>query len=310
MKQKVSINLCCYNSEKYLRETLESIVNQTYKDWELVIINDGSSDSTESIISEYIKQGYPIIYHYQENRGLGASRNRAIKISQGEYIAFIDHDDIWLPQKLEKQIELFIEKPRLGAIYTDCYYIDSSGSITGRWFEERQPYQGRVFNQLLLEEFFMPIQTLIVQKEVLEKVGLFNASLNIAEDNDINLKIAYQYEIGFIPEPLVGYRIHEGCSSKDYFTLSKEQYLVSRYWQRLAKEKKLSEKDLINDVFLYKCKKMFYLSISHKRDFKTAFKYILEAFSIYDSKFENIQNFISGIHVTSMQKLKIYRDKQ
>ena len=81
MSQKVSINLCCYNSEKYLKETLDSIVKQTYKDWELVIINDGSCDSTESIIDHYIEQGHPIVYKYQKNQGLSSSRNEAIKLS-------------------------------------------------------------------------------------------------------------------------------------------------------------------------------------------------------------------------------------
>ena len=112
-KPTVSINLCCYNGEKYLREALDSIINQTYKDWELVIINDGSKDSTESIIYEYIKQGYPIVYHYQENHGLGYSRNEALKRSHGEYVAFIDHDDVWMPEKLEKQIPLFYKNPKM-----------------------------------------------------------------------------------------------------------------------------------------------------------------------------------------------------
>ena len=106
MAPLVSINLCCYNSEKYLRETLDSIVNQTYKDWELVIINDGSTDATELIIQEYQARSYPIVYHYQKNNGLSKSRNKALQLSKGKYIAFIDHDDIWIAEKLQKQILL------------------------------------------------------------------------------------------------------------------------------------------------------------------------------------------------------------
>ena len=117
MNPRVSINLCCYNSERYLRETLDSIVSQTYKDWELIIINDGSSDATESIVSEFIKRGHPIVYHYQANKGLALSRNEALKRSRGEYIAFIDHDDLWMPEKLEKQILALESNPEIDFFY-------------------------------------------------------------------------------------------------------------------------------------------------------------------------------------------------
>ncbi len=121
---KVSINLCCYNSEKNLRETLESIVKQTYKDWELIIINDGSSDSTESIIYEYVNQGFPITYHYQENKGLGYSRNEALSRSQGEYIAFIDHDDIWVAGKLNRQVAFLDQNPEVDFLYSNFFMLD------------------------------------------------------------------------------------------------------------------------------------------------------------------------------------------
>jgi len=128
MSPTLSINLCCYNSEKYLKETLESIFAQTYKDWELVVINDGSTDSTESIIKEYISQGYPISYCWQENRGLGYSRNEALKHSRGKYIAFIDHDDIWLPQKLEKQIPLFDRNPKTAIVASNAIQFNEKGN--------------------------------------------------------------------------------------------------------------------------------------------------------------------------------------
>ena len=104
MTPLVSINLCCYNGARHLRETLDSIIAQTFKDWELVFINDGSTDATGSIIEDYIRRGHPIIYRSRENRGLGYSRNEAIRCSQGQYLAFVDADDLWMPEKLEKQI--------------------------------------------------------------------------------------------------------------------------------------------------------------------------------------------------------------
>src|SRR5438874_5550918 len=107
MNPTVSITLCCFNSERFLAETLRSIIDQTYKDWELVIINDGSTDSTESIIQTFIDRKWPIVYHSQQNAGLGRSRNKAVELSRGEFIALIDHDDLWEPEKLARQIPLF-----------------------------------------------------------------------------------------------------------------------------------------------------------------------------------------------------------
>ena len=108
MKPLVSINLCCFNSERYLRETLESIAGQTFSNWELVAVNDGSTDSTESILHEFRTKGYPVLYYYQENRGIAHSRNKAIELSRGDYIAFIDHDDIWFPDILSNQLAAYI----------------------------------------------------------------------------------------------------------------------------------------------------------------------------------------------------------
>src|SRR5207249_8047170 len=101
---KVSINLCCYNGEQFLEETLQSIFLQTYKEWELVVVNDGSTDSTERIIKSYTAAGKPIVYHYQENAGLGSARNKALQLSSGRYSALIDHDDTWLSEELENQV--------------------------------------------------------------------------------------------------------------------------------------------------------------------------------------------------------------
>ena len=122
MNELVSINLCCYNGEAFLDETLHSICSQTYPNWELVIVNDGSTDGTEAIVEKYMNQGVPIIYHVQENQGLGASRNKALELSSGAFIAFIDQDDLWLPEKLEKQIMLF-ENPETGLVFCDVIFF-------------------------------------------------------------------------------------------------------------------------------------------------------------------------------------------
>lgn len=210
MNPKVSINLCCYNSEKYLRETLDSIVNQTYKDWELIIINDGSSDSTEVIINEYIKQGYPIIYYYQENKGLGYSRNEALKRSQGEYIAFIDHDDIWMPDKLEKQAFVLKNEYDVDFLYSNYFIIKGRQNILA---SRRQQPQGHVFERFLYD-YPVAILTVMVRKKAIEGFGnLFDRDLNLAEDYDFFMRLLYKSKAIYQNEPLAIYRLHSNMSS-------------------------------------------------------------------------------------------------
>jgi glycosyltransferase involved in cell wall biosynthesis len=206
MSPTVSINLCCYNSEKYLGETLQSIFAQTYKDWELIIINDGSTDSTESIIKEYISQGYPIVYHWQENHGLGYSRNEALKRSRGKYIAFIDHDDLWLPGKLEKQIPLFND-PEVGLVYSDAIYFNEVKN-SHRLYQTRTYYTGRCFPQLLTD-YFLCLQTVVIRKATLSSLTYwFDTEFNMSEEADLFTRIGYNWKFAMVNEPLSKWRVH------------------------------------------------------------------------------------------------------
>ncbi len=208
MPPTVSINLCCYNSEKYLEETLESIFAQTYKDWELVIVNDGSTDSTERIIQKYIADGWPIVYHYQPNAGLGRSRNKAIELSQGKFIAFIDHDDIWMPEKLEKQMSLFSENPDIGLVYSNSFEVSLLSNLQTDFFCWHPPHRGYVLEKLVLDNF-ISMPTVVLRADVLAKVGDFRVDLMHSEDFDMWLRIAESYPFGYVDEALATYRVHE-----------------------------------------------------------------------------------------------------
>lgn len=246
MAPLVSINLCCYNSEKYLRETLQSIINQTYKNWELVIINDGSSDSTESIIHEYIKQEYPIIYHYQENKGLGYSRNEALKRSQGEFIAFIDHDDIWMLDKLEKQIPLFAKNYRVGIVYSESIWFNESGKAK-KSLRKKNLLKGQCFGKLLTN-YRLTMSSVIIRKKVLDDlVEWFDLRFNVLEEADLFRRIAYSWELDYIDYPLAKWRVHSNsCTWSKYELFAKEGELMinklsklfSNFDTRFAKEKR------------------------------------------------------------------------
>lgn len=211
MNPIVSVNLCVFNGENYIREALESIISQTYKDWELVIINDGSTDSTESIIKEYINRGYPIVYHWQENHGLGYSRNEAIRRSCGEYIAFIDHDDVWLPNKLEKQVPLFND-PEVVLVYSDAVYFNASG-VERRRYHGHPYFIGNCFRKLLAD-YNLVMSTAIIRRSVLDQQSYwFDERFQVAEEADLFLRLAYKGKLAMVNEPLAKYRVHSASAT-------------------------------------------------------------------------------------------------
>ena len=210
MNPKVSINLCCYNSEKYLRETLDSIVGQTYKDWELIIINDGSSDATADIIGEYKGKGLPLVYHHQENKGLGYSRTEALKRSHGEYIAFIDHDDLWLPDKLASQVNVLEDHPEVDFVYSN--YFAMKGTRKTLATRKRLP-QGDVFERFLCH-YPVAILTVMVRKKAIDRLDdFFDINLALAEEYDLFMRLLYRSQAIYLDKPTAVYRLHAGMNS-------------------------------------------------------------------------------------------------
>ena len=213
MSPAVSANLCCYNSEKYLEDTLKSICAQTYNDWELVIVNDGSTDSTEQIVQKYMAEGWPIIYHAQANAGLGRSRNKAIELSHGEFIALIDHDDLWHPEKLEMQMALFAGRPQLGLAFTNVIQLYPKGDVR-TYSHHNRLYRGDVVVQLVLSNFVVS-SAVVVRRTVLDEVGWLNPDFTHAVDYDLMIRIAEKYEFDYTDQPLVTFRYHLRNTSWD-----------------------------------------------------------------------------------------------
>ena len=271
MPPSVSINLCCYNSEKYLRETLDSIVSQTYKDWELVIINDGSSDSTEKIIREYIVQDYPIVYHYQENKGIGASRNEALKRSQGEFIAFIDHDDIWLPDKLEKQIPLFHDQ-EVCLVFSNYMAIYPNGKkVLGSAFFSF--HRGNIFKQLLKNNFIV-LSTAVVRKAIANEHNGF-PHYRYSEEYELFLKIAKKYRIDFVGEPMAEFRYHQTNSSFLFMETQLREILeIYDYW---SSDPDAEVKRICNDGSGYAYYGLSRRALFHLKDRRSALSYISSA---------------------------------
>lgn len=201
---KVSINIPVYNGQDYISETLESVLNQTYNDFEIIIVNDGSSDNSEGTIKGF--KDPRIKYFYQHNQGIGLARNRAIRESSGEYIAFLDQDDLWLPAKLEEEIALFERDPDIGLVFCDTVFFNRNEELF-RYYDKKKPPEGRVFGQLL-KKYFLSLETVMIRRNVLDKTGLFPDYM-MAEEYNLFLRIAYWFAFAYVDKPLAKYRLHE-----------------------------------------------------------------------------------------------------
>lgn len=209
MSPAVSVNLCCYNGERYLAETLDSVCAQTYKDWELVVIDDGSTDSTADILQRYVDAGWPIRVHRQANAGLGESRNRCLEKSAGRYIAFIDQDDLWLPGKLAAQVPLFQDD--VGLVYSNTLFFGTDQHRGTPFYSAlRPPPSGRIF-RALLKKYFLSLETVMIRKDALpaERAEWFPAELELCEEADFFLRLAHRFPCAYAPEVLAKYRVHE-----------------------------------------------------------------------------------------------------
>ncbi len=199
----VSVIIPVYNGEKTIQETIESVLNQTLSDFELLIINDGSEDATVEIV-ERIQDTRLKIFSYP-NAGLSASRNRGIALAASNYISFIDADDLWTPNKLEAQCKALHANPHAAVAYswTDC--IDESGQFSRQG--SHITVSGNVYANLLLVNFLENGSNPLIRREALTEIGGFDESLTAAEDWDMYLRLAARYHFIAVPSPQVLYRV-------------------------------------------------------------------------------------------------------
>ena len=208
---QISVVLPVYNGAKTIEATIASVLDQELEDFELLVINDGSTDQTLDVLTRI--DDPRIIVHSFENGGLATSRNRGIRLADGKYLAFIDADDLWTPDKLRKQLQVLVSNPTAGMAYslTDC--IDEQGSYVGPGSHIVQ--FGQVYEQLLVRNFIESGSNPLIPRCVFDEVGEFDESLAAAEDWDVYLRIAHDYSIVCVPEAQILYRIHSGSMSSN-----------------------------------------------------------------------------------------------
>ncbi len=224
----VSVIIPSYNGSEYLPDTLDSVLKQTYTDYEIIIVDDGSSDDTKEVVERYQRK-FPkkIKYIYQKNAGPASARNNGIRNSSGEFIAFVDCDDIWVPEKLEVQVDYLRKYPQYGFVFSDVFALDEDGKVGKNMMRFKHPESGDIFYSLLKENFVMTL-TLVARRKCIEKVNGFleDQSIFTSEDHYCWLKMANYYEGAYIYMPLAHYRIRQGSLSSKAVTLRENDLRV------------------------------------------------------------------------------------
>jgi glycosyltransferase involved in cell wall biosynthesis len=209
IKLLVSVIIPAFDAAKHISQALNSVLSQTYEAIEVIVVNDGSSDATSSIVEEFVRRDSRVQLIWQNNAGVGAARNTAIEKSRGEYIAPLDADDVWFPQKLEKQVACMERCSETGLVYCWSQLIDEQGDFLADGYPAT--LEGRLPHELVLRNFVGCASVPLFRRTALEKVGLYltraeQGGWQGCEDWDLALRIAETYCLSVVPELQVAYR--------------------------------------------------------------------------------------------------------
>ncbi len=215
---KVSVIIPTYNCVRFLSESIQSALSQTYQDFEIIIIDDGSKDNTREIVEGFIQRNPgKIRYIYQENGGLAVARNTGIKNSNGKYIALLDSDDTWLPNRLSAQIPIMESDSKIGLVHANITRINEEGQPVRTPSRDREFLLGDIFEYIFLRKTDIACPTVLFRRECCDKVGLFDEYLTRlgCEDRELWLRITQHYKVGYVDEVLAHYRILNNSMSKN-----------------------------------------------------------------------------------------------
>jgi glycosyltransferase involved in cell wall biosynthesis len=209
----VSILLCTYNRASFIAQAIESVLTQTFRDWELLILDDASADNTQAVVAQYTNHD-PRIHYFQneKNLGIAANRNQGLALAQGQYLAVLDSDDVWLDQdKLKKQIEFLETHPDHALVGTWLNLIDATGQSVGTLRFETS--NTSIHHRLLRSNQFGH-SSVLYRLALAREVGGYTPALEIGEDYDLWLKLGRSYKLTNLPEYATAYRVHSESITK------------------------------------------------------------------------------------------------
>lgn len=291
MQPAVSVIMPTYNRADYLKKSVQSVLDQTFSKFEIIIINNYSTDNTLDVISAFNDNRIKVI-NFKNEGIIAKSRNQGIMQADGKYIAFLDDDDLWCPDKLELQVKYLGEHPEFDLVYSNALIIDEHGTRKGLLKDSKDAKTGQIFLDLLYENF-VPILTVLMKREIFESIGSLTEDTSMIgrEDYECWLRASLKYNFGYIDNPLALYRIHsEGVSMAINRPLLTQKTLQCFMFKKEVPEKYYKNiayniERLNSDISVY------FWSISDKINAKRfAKKYI-----IFNLKKINLFNTFAGL---------------
>jgi len=297
---RVSVILPMYNGAQFVSRAIESVLNQTYKELELIVVDDGSSDNSINVVQDYTDARLKLFK--KKNGGPASARNFGIQHCSGEYVALIDQDDLWYPKKLEKQIRLISQNSKLDMVYCDALSIYEDGSGPARkWSELHIPQAGKVFIELYKGNFILS-SSAIFRKFITNKIVLMDENRKFfgVDDYECWLRIALNSEIGYVPEILVERRLHK--SNLSFRNKTSQSMMYNNAIEVRKKYNKLYsniflKRDLSNS-YLYQVNDLLY-----NRLVTQTLKNLLYAFLVDKSNFKNIISTVGSIFTKICSKI-------
>lgn len=207
----------CYNGSKYLNNAIDSVLQQSYEKWEIIFWDNVSTDDSAQKVAQYSDNRIRYFYA-SDHTDLGEARNRAVAEASGEWVAFLDCDDLWMPEKLKKQVDIILqEDDSLSLVYGKTNILIEDAGKESKWGKRMHQMseaqtdanlpEGRIFEQLLEENFISLVSSMVRRDKYIE-VGGINPAYNRAEDYELFVKIAHKYKVRVVQEPICSYRIH------------------------------------------------------------------------------------------------------
>jgi glycosyltransferase involved in cell wall biosynthesis len=248
MIPKVSVIILTYNRAELLKSAITSVLNQTFQDFEIIIVDDASKDNTQEALSHFNDARLKYIRH-EMNEGEGKSRNTGINNANGEFIAFLDDDDEWLPEKLKLQVDMLDNDPTIGAVYTGCICIDKrSGNVDSLKIPSKR---GDIFQELLKENFVI-VSSILLRRTCFEAIGLFDELVPFGLDYDMWIRISEFYQFDFVTKPLVKYSIHQNRLNTNFSLVAQGmEKMFEKYGADFALNAKYYGKKYYNLALLY-----------------------------------------------------------
>jgi glycosyltransferase involved in cell wall biosynthesis len=302
---EVSVVIPTFNSARFLDEALQSILDQSFKDYEIIVVDDGSTDQTKQVVARY---GDKIKYILQENSGPAAAKNNGIRNSSGKYIAFLDADDMWLPTKLEKQVKMFRQHPELAMVFTENVCFNEGGIYKTSLVKRSRLMNGDVAKNIFLYSG-VATPTVMVRKEIFDRVGLFEEKLYMAEDDNMWVRIAAKFKVALIDEPLVRVRTHPQRATTD----KKKLFEMVQTNIHLLSQRSEGVKERLENVIPLKLSQVQFSLGYHyfeNCDFKGARKAFAKGISCYRWNWRNyLYLLLSFLPKKTIQRIKQLKNK-